>query len=157
MKKSADTSPVTAYEVHSSFRQEMGPGFLLSEFITQDKIEACTNLLQEASDAFFTDALADLQQLEAIMAAPPVAGEHEQVNIYVHNIKALAKVLGFTLITEICVHCVSALNSDQLSDKKRRALLEKLVETLSLAFSQRIRDDGGEAGKAILLSLRKLG
>jgi hypothetical protein len=146
-----------AYEVTSSIKQELGDDFLLSEFITPDKIQSCALLLKQASDEFFTEALADLVHLEQLLAIDPEPNELRQFQIYIQNIQAFAKVLGFTLITEICVHSVVAINNDRLTLEKKRGLIKKLVETLRLAFDQRIRDDGGAIGKAILESLRKLG
>lgn len=160
MSDPKDTSPVLAYEANCELRNAVGEDFRMAEFITDEKIEACEALLQQATDDFFTDAATDLQQLEKLTIVPAEANDvrvtdDQLLETHIYNIKSLAKVLGFTLITEVCVHFISTIHGDSLPEQKRLALLQKLTETLRLAFNRRIRDDGGSTGKALLASLRK--
>lgn len=151
-----ETSPVIIYEVQHSIRQELGEGTKLSEFITAEKIAACNALVQQAADNFFADALADLQNLETLSQHAVSSDSAEHLRTSVYTIKCFAKVLGFKLITEICMHCLAAIDNDTMPEKKKHALLNELVKILRVAFNHRIRDDGGTMGNAMLDSLRTI-
>lgn len=158
-KKSStkDNSAVTAYEGNCNIKRDLGESFSLTEFITEDKIKACDALIHQAAEDFFTDAEPDLEKLEALLTESfdfSNTRATSSLETYVYNIRCLAKVLGFTLITEICIHLINATRTDSFSPEKKSALLRKLVETLRLAFDSRIQDDGGEVGKKILKNLR---
>ena len=155
-EKSPDTSPVIIYDVKNSIRLELGEGTTLSEFITPEKIAACNALVEQAANDFFTEALDDLEKLETLSQQKAANSSIEQLRASIYTIKSFAKVLGFTLITETCVHCLAAIDNDRLPEKKKRALLGELVKILRVAFNHRIRDDGGAMGNAMLDSLRTL-
>ena len=150
--------PVLAYEGNCSLKQDMGGEFKIATYITEEKLKSCETLLQKAVDEFFTDAEADLHALESMIKAitpETIAGGAHQIQTHAYNIKSLAKVLGFTLISEVCVHLVATTASQKLNAEKQKAILENLVNALRLTFMQRIRDDGGVIGQEILKSLRK--
>jgi hypothetical protein len=150
-------APIIALEGNCSLKQATGDGFKVADFITEEKIVACDNLVKKAIHDFFIDAEADLKRLEELtraLAEPLNADEENELQRCAYNIKTMAKVLGFTLITEICIHLVNSLHSKRLSIPKQRALLQKLVDTLRLACNHHIRDDGGVVGKEILMNLR---
>ncbi len=150
--------PVLMYEPNCSLIAEVGVGFKITNFITEEKIKSCETLLEKASEEFFDDAEADLQALERMtseLTAETIDNHAHQMQTHAYNIKSLAKVLGFTLITEICIHLVGTISSNKLSAEKRKAILQSLSGALRLTFMQHIRDDGGEVGKELLNSLRK--
>ncbi len=150
--------PVLAYEGNCSLREEIGADFKAANYITEQKIQACEELLVKAVEEFFTDAEPDLQALERMtreLTADTIEKHAHQLQTHAYNIKSLAKVLGFTLITEICIHLVATIGSPKLSAEKRKAILQNLASALRLTFMQRIRDDGGEVGKELLANLRK--
>jgi hypothetical protein len=150
------TTEVAMYDVQLSISQELGEGTTLASFITPEKIAACNAIVQQATDDFFSEALSDLERLETLSDQPSSPACMEQLRSSIYTIKSFAKVLGFTLITETCVHCLAAIDNEKLTDKKKRALLAELVKILRVAFDHRIRDDGGAMGNAMLMSLRTL-
>lgn len=156
MSSIEEVSPVILYEVQHAISQQLGEGIKLAEFITAEKIAACNAIVQQAADDFFSEALGDLEKLEILAGQSASVPSIEQLRTSIYNIKSFAKVLGFTLITETCVHCLAAIDNDSMPEKKRRALLHELVKILRVAFNHRIRDDGGAMGNAMLSSLRTL-
>ena len=150
--------PVLMYEANCSLIADVGEDFKIASFITEEKIKSCETLLEKASEDFFDDAEVDLQALERMtreLTAETIETHAHQMETHAYNIRSLAKVLGFTLITEICIHLVGTISSKKLSAEKRKAILQSLVGALRLTFMQRIRDDGGAVGKELLNSLRK--
>ena len=148
--------PVTMHDAHLSIKQQLGPDFVMATHITEDRIRACATLVQNAQDAFFSDALPNLEALEKLAVTAegePLDTDALQMNIY--GIRSLAKVLGFALIAEICVYLILALHSVDYTEEKKKLLVAKLAEALRLAFDQRIRGDGEAAGKALLENLRE--
>ena len=156
--KEAKLEPVLAYEANCSLRAELGDDFKVVEYITEEKIRTCEQLLQKAVDDFFIDAEQDLRALERMthdLTADTIEQHAHQMETHAYNIRSLAKVLGFTLITEVCIHLVATLGSGKLSAEKRKAILKNLTSALRLTFIQNIRDDGGVVGKELLNSLRQ--
>ena len=150
--------PVLMYEANCSLIADLGEDFKIATFITEEKIKSCEMLLEKASEDFFDDAEADLQALERMtreLTAETIETHAHQMQTHAYNIRSLAKVLGFSLITEICIHLVGTISSSKLSAEKRKAILQNLVGALRLTFMQHIRDDGGAVGKELLNNLRK--
>lgn len=141
---------VVAYEPNCSMKRKLGDDFALGSLVTEQVISACENLLNRASSSFFQEAEEDLAALEALIRQPlDTAGVTDRLQTHAYNIKSHAKVLGFTLITEICVQLIAAILSTKLAAAKRQPLLQTLVDALRVAFTQQVRDDGGAVGKEI--------
>lgn len=147
---------VLFYESHCEIHDVLGDDFKLADAITDEQIDACAELITQAGNDFFVDAEIDLRALEGLLSAPsqPLA-PHSLLLTHIYNIKSLAKVLGFSLITEICVHFIATIHAQDLTAAKKAALLQKLCEALRLAFTKRIQDEGGNVGKELLKNLRK--
>jgi len=151
--------PVIAYEGNCSLKMELGEGFKISPYITEETIASCDKLLQRAFDEFFQKLEPDFRQLEFIAnsIADPISEEDiHSMQILCYNMKNYAKVLGFTLITEICLHVVNAVNTNKLSFRVQKALIQNMIGVLKIAFDQKIQSDGGETGKEILTRLKTL-
>jgi len=150
---------IVAHQGHSDLKKVLGSDFKLSRIITKETIAACDTMLQEAVADFFTDSLSDLEGLETLSKSPAseIAVQPTRENLLKHsfNIKSHAKMLGFTLITDICSHIVNTMNSTKLSDEKRQQLIMKLAGGLRVAFEHKIRDDGGPVGLEIRNKLEK--
>ncbi len=155
----ADENEIVAHQGHNDMRKVLGSDFKLSKVITKETIAACDTMLQEAVADFFTDELPDLEGLEALVKTPAeeiaVQPTRDALLKHAFNIKSHAKMLGFTLITDICTHIVNTMNSTKLTDEKRQRLIMKLAGGLRVAFDHKIRDDGGEVGLEIRKKLEK--
>ncbi len=156
MNSTEENIPTIIHQVEHAIQTELGDDFSLGDFITAEKIAACNALVQKASDDFFTEALGDLEALEELAHGTKDNVSWEKLRTSIYNIKSFAKVLGFTLITETCVHCLAAIDSETMPSKKKRALVSELVKMLRITFDHRIRDDGGVMGAEMLASLRSL-
>lgn len=152
------TEEVLAYEQHCELKEILGPDFKLGSIITEETIKACEALLNVAADEFFVDAAPDLELLRSLVDKPEAEvmppAYREEVLQLTFNIKGHAKMLGFTLITDICMHVVHCMSSNKISDKKRYKLIRQLVEALRVAFDHKIRNDGGELGLALRQKLQ---
>jgi len=151
-------APTLAYEGNCSLKMVVGKDFKLHALVTEQQVRACERLLKKSVDNFFVDAEADLSKLEKITRTASPDGlsplEMQELQACTYNIKTMAKVLGFSLISEICVHIANSLDHPKLVPLKKRELLKTLVEGLRLACNRKIRDDGGAIGQEILDSLR---
>lgn len=144
---------ILAHEPNCALNQAVGDGFSLSAVITEDTIAACEALIDKSADEFFHAAQTDLTVMFATIQTP-LTEENEQhyvseLMIHTYNIKSLAKLLGFALITDICVYIVSTLHSTKITHEKKHLLVKQLLEALRLTFDQRIRDDGGNFGQEL--------
>jgi hypothetical protein len=147
--------PVIAYPGNAALRKEVGEGFRITSHITDKRIAAVEKSLEESSHAFFEEANPDLDVLEGLVDLKNESPlDREKITTSIYNIRSFAKVLGLPLVTEICVHLTSVNESTHITEKKRKLLLSKLTEALRIAFTRRIRDDGGEFGNAMLENLR---
>lgn len=150
---------VTATTGHTELKKVLGADFKLSRMVTKETIAACDTMLQAAAADFFTDSLPDLHSLTAISKTPAhaiaVEPAKDQLLQHTYNIKSHAKMLGFTLITDICSHIVNIMNSPKLNEEKRQQLILQLVSGLRVAFEHKIRGDGGPVGLEIRNKLEK--
>jgi hypothetical protein len=147
------------YEGNCSLKMELGEGFKISPYITDDTILACEELLQRSCAEFFEKLQPDLRQLLFIANSitDPISEEDiHSMLILCYNIKNYAKLLGFTLITEISINIVNAVNTNKLSFRIKKALIENMLGVLKIAFDQKIQSDGGKTGKEILARLEIL-
>lgn len=156
MTDSITESPILAFEPNCRLKSELGEQFRLSAAIGTENIEACQILLDDAFAQFFHEAEEHLVALEQLVACVSEDSKLEEIHTQAYHIRSHAKVLGLTLITEICVHLIAATSLRTLNLPQQHALLKKLAETLRYAFTHQIRDEGGEAGQDILLQLRRL-
>ena len=155
----APLEPTIAYEGNCSLKMELGEGFKISPYITEETISKCDALLQRSFDGFFETLEPDFRQLMFISnsIAEPISEEDiHSMQILCYNIKNYSKLLGFTLITEICIHVVDAVNTNKLHYRVQKALIENMIGVLKIAFDQKIQSDGGETGKEILARLKTL-
>ena len=152
----APLEPTIAYEGNCSLKMELGEGFKISPYITEETISKCDALLQRAFDEFFQKLEPDFRQLEFIansIADPISEDDIHSMQILCYNMKNYAKILGFTLITEICIHVVNAVNTNKLPFLIQKMLIQNMIGVLKIAFDQKIQSDGGETGKEILARL----
>lgn len=156
MTDSVTEAPILAFEPNCRLKSELGEEFQLAEVIGPENIEACQILLDDALAQFFQEAGEPLNMLEKLVAQLSETSALEEIHTQAYHIRSHAKVLGLTLITEICVHVIAATSLRTLNMPQQHALLQKLVETLRYAFTHQIRDEGGEAGQNILRQLRSL-
>ena len=151
----AKEEPVIAYPGNAALRKEVGESFRITSHVTESRIKAVEKTIDEASHSFFDEANPDLEALEKLLDINSDAPlDKEKVTTTIYNIRSFAKVLGLPLVTEICVYLTSVNESTNITEKKRKLVLNKLAEALRIAFARRIRDDGGEFGKALLENLR---
>jgi hypothetical protein len=151
--------PTIAYEGNSVLKMEIGDGFKISPFITEETIASCQQILYSAVEDFFQKLEPDFRQLDLISKSitDPISDEDiYSMQILCYNIKNYAKVLGFTLITDICIYVVNAVNSHALPFRVQYALIQNMIGVLRIAFDQKIQSDGGETGKEILARLKSL-
>ena len=151
----AKEEPVIAFPGNAALRKEVGENFRITSHITSKRIEALAQTIDEASMSFFDEANPDLAALEKLLDLKDESPlNKEKCSACIYNVRSFAKVLGLPLVTEICVYLTSVNESTHMTETKRKLVLHKLTEALRLAFNHRIRDDGGEFGKALLESLR---
>lgn len=146
-------SPVFALEANCTLRREVGDDFSAREAISEAQLQACERLFDDASDSFFTEAAADMARLNALANTP--LNDLEAVLVPVHNVQSLAKILGFTLISNLCMLVVHTVHSRKLAEHKKAALLVELIHALDLTFLRRIRDDGGAFGTQLRADLNR--
>lgn len=149
----SDANDVQAYESNCGLKKEVGADFSLAASITPEQIKACGELLDTALADFFNEAASDLAALK-VMVAKETASLPAMLT-HTYNIKSLAKVLGLTLVTDLCIHMVDTVYSGKLKETQKRALLAKLVEALDLTFARQIRDDGGRFGSDLRARLHR--
>lgn len=139
------TEDVMAYESNCGLKKDVGTDFSINTLISEAQLIKCEELMDQATIEFFNDAAPDLQALKQLTPG----NDPTSWLRYAHNIRSLAKLLGFTLITDTCMHIVDTVSSNKVSPEKKSALLSKLVQTLDLCFQQKVRDDGGAVGKEV--------
>jgi hypothetical protein len=150
--------PTIAYEGNCALKMELGDSFKIAPFVTEETIASCENIIQKATDDFFIKLEPDFRQLQFIASSigDPISDEDiYSMQILCYNIKNYAKVLGFTLITEICIHVTDAVNSPKLPFRIQHALIQNMIGVLRIAFDQKIQSDGGNTGQEILNKLKK--
>ncbi len=155
MSQPSDNAPVFAYEPNCQLKQELGEEFSLEEAISEEQLRACEALVDQAAEDFFAEASSDLRALAAMTHPAEGATDYEQLLMHAYNIKSLAKVLGFTLITDVCMHLVGTVHSQKLSETQKQAMLNTLVDALAMTFDHRIRDDGGTFGRELRAKLTR--
>lgn len=157
----SQTETTLAYEPYSEIRKLIGDDVVLSEIFTEDRIQACAKLISIARNTFFDITATELNMLERLAMAPVVAEDESRnfiAGIVVHagNIKGQAEILGFTLIARICGQIAQACHVTHQRQDVKRMLITKMVETLRLAYKQKITDEGGAIGQEILAQLERI-
>ncbi len=152
---------VIAYEPYSEIRKVIGQDIPLTSIFTPERIQAAAQVIKTAREKFFEITETELKMLENLVGATVVHADEyiafsDGVAAHAINIKGQAEILGYTLIARITTKISAYCNSSQHPQKVRDALLKKMVETLRLAYQQRIMDEGGPAGKEILGILESL-
>ncbi|MFM9889748.1 MAG: hypothetical protein ACKVOE_03755 [Rickettsiales bacterium] len=150
-----ENDAILAYEPNCELRNIVGEDFRLADIVTDEKIAACEALLEKAAADFFIDAAADLSALRAVATLGWASSDFEALLTHTYNIKSFAKVLGFTLITDVCMHIVNTAHSQKLDMKKKQALLVQLIGTLQLTFDKQLRNDGGHFGQELSAQLSR--
>lgn len=150
-----EEEPVLSYEPNCELRNVVGEDFRLADIVTEEKIAACEALLEKAAADFFVDAAPDLDILCAMAKKGWPGNDFDSLLTHTYNIKSHAKVLGFTLITDVCMHIVNTVHSTKLEEKKKHALLVQLIGTLQLTFVKQLRSDGGHFGQELRAQLSR--
>lgn len=150
-----------AYEPFSEIRQLIGADVVLSDIFTEDRIQACARLIDLARNTFFEITNTELNMLERLAGAPVVREDESRnfiagIVVHANNIKGQAEILGFTLIARICAQIALACHATHQQQDIKRILITKMVETLRLAYKQKITDEGGAVGKEILAQLDRI-
>jgi hypothetical protein len=124
-------------------------------FLTKEEYEAKRAIKDAEGEA--TERLTEAYQRNT--GRKPTVAQLEAVVALDKNVqnahKNYAKVLGFTLITEICIHVTDAVNSPKLPFRIQHALIQNMIGVLRIAFDQKIQSDGGNTGQEILNKLKK--
>ncbi|MGB4102418.1 MAG: hypothetical protein WBK91_11000 [Alphaproteobacteria bacterium] len=150
-----------AYEPFSEIRNLIGEDVVLKDVFTEDRIQACARLIDQAKNTFFEITNTELNML-AQLAAAPVIQEDESKSFIAgivaraDNIKGQAEILGFTLIARICMQISAVCHASRQRYDVKLLLITRMVDTLRLAYKQKITDEGGVIGKEILAQLDRI-
>jgi hypothetical protein len=166
IKPSTDDGVVYAYEPNLSLQKIIGAASV-ADIFTKEKIEACQKLLDDAKSSFFDTAKDDMCTITALVSNKALVDNFEQLcsQLFepVSNIKGQANIFGFPLISCICKYLLEYC-ADGTSGAPVTArdvfIINRLVEALDRAFSEKIVDAGGAIEKeliAVIEQARKVG
>ncbi len=157
MTQKNSTDDVVAVEAHSEIKEILGKEVELSKVFSKEKIIACQKIINSAKNNFFDTAKKELSELKKLLKSNiDSQNDDEDIIKPLASIRSQAETLGFILITQVCDYIIKYYESETMDNKKRIRIIDKLVDTLKLAFDQKIKDDGGPLGKELLLNLRKI-
>ncbi len=160
MNQETDGDNVTYahYEPEPALRTLIGKFIHLSDIFTQEKIDACQKLIDDAKALFFEISLPDI----AIITNDLIKGKSSSNNRQeickilfqpVSNIKGQAEIFGFPLIARICnyliEYCEESYHSQNMT-MKDIFIITKLEEALLRAFHQKIVDSDGAMEKELV-------
>ena len=156
-KQSADYT--VAYEPDLSLKKIIGEKVSLNEIFTPEKIAAGNKIIEESRNQFFVKApeeIKKLSELSASTSADPLK-TLTSISTIAANLKGEGEMYGFTFVQKVCTHimetCRDEIKGKGADMKTSLALVLKLTQTLDYAVKHAIKDDGGEAGRAILADL----
>lgn len=157
-KKSSDSFNAYAYEPDHSLQEMIGLSVSISDIFSQERIDRCQRIVDDAKVSFFHLADADMDKIRDIVSsgvdAIPTKTLCAQLFVPVSNIKSQAEAFGFPLITSVCKYlmkyCEDGANDLKPTGKKEAFIITKLIEVLQHALSHQIMDSGGEIEEELI-------
>ena len=129
--------------------------------ILNDKVvvEAQTDLLK-AEGEFLEWARADIKRLEKafrmVRQNPKNPNAREALLEAAYAIKSQAGIFGYPLGTEVAALLVDYLRSPRVLTAKKLIVIDKHIETISVIFKEKIKENGQGIAMDMLYSLRRL-
>ena len=151
---SKDTAYVMAYRPDYSLKKSIGVEVPLSDIFTAEKIASGNRIIEIGRNCFFMEAKEEIKKLLAVISPDAeVTGALPAVTIIAANLKGEVEMYGFSLIQKICSRMMETCNDMREKTDTKLAAIRNLTQALSFSVENKIRDDGGEAGKALLVDI----
>ena len=134
---------------------------LEDKIFTKEKAELCQQMINEASGSCFeqnAEAPARLTKLCDAM----VSGQGDIPVLYkkmaseAFALKSQSDSLSFDLIADVALSLSNYCNHRKVFEDAHENVVRKHIDTLNVAFSQKLEGDGGETGKQLLAALYEM-
>lgn len=153
---------VQAYEPDKRLRDKIGRDVdLRKDIFTPEQIAKTQQVINEAAADFFDETLKDVEAMHA-ECRQLEAGEGDAKALLselagrAQLIKGQAETLGFTLVAKVGASLCDYCRNQNDSDETAAIVVRKHVDTLRVAFHERLNGDGGDTGKELIVSLNRL-
>lgn len=146
---------ILAYEPDLSLQKMIGDGVQFKDILTPELRQACQKLIDDARDAFFDEEKPHVEEIRKLAKAGDVRDLPKIAGI-ASEIRAQAKIFGFSFICNLCEQIVSFALLPGKSAEKKFLVLSRFIDALYIAMIQKMRDEGGALEKELNMSVEYL-
>ena len=158
----AGGNEVKAFDPQKKLKDKIGKDVnLRKDIFTPEQIAKTQEVLDEAAAGFFHDAVADLERVHRACG---------QIEDGKGNVKALVKeighkatvmrgqseALGFELVAKVSASLSDYCKTHSFTHETAIVVIRKHIDTLRVAFHEKLEGDGGQTGDELIQSLNKL-
>lgn len=155
-------SGVNAYAPDYALKKKIGNDVdLRRDVFTEDRMAMSQQVIDEAAGEFFDDAAEDVEWMHTACGRIEKGGEGDietmkEIGQRAHRLKGQAETLGFGLVAKVGSSLSNYCQAQRSADETAVIVVRKHVDTLRVAFHQRLEGTGGEVGGELIQSLEKL-
>lgn len=153
---------VENFEGDDALHSKVGKHLDTKESIfSDDKIDACQGLIDDAVKVFFSDNLSVLAEMRKACDAME-SGEGDvgalpsQLAQEAQSLKSQAETLGFVLVSELANSLYNFCSKRFKADESGLTVARKHIDALQVAFQNKLTGDGGDIGKQLMKGLDML-
>lgn len=133
---------------------------LRRDVFTPENIAKTQELIDEAAADFFDDSMEEIDKMVTACAKMETAENptvlQNEIGMIAQLLKGQAETLGFDLVAEVGNSLANYCRTHQDSPQTATIIVRKHVDTLRVAFHQRLEGRGGAVGSELVESLEKL-
>ena len=151
-----------AFEPDFAIRDKIGKDVdLRKDVFTADRIAKSQEVINEAANDFFGDAQANVDAMISLCDAieADASDYKNKVKDIAENailLRGQSETLGFGLVAKVSDSLNHYCMQTQEHSESAVIVLRKHIDTLRVAFHEKLKGDGGQIGQELIQSLDKL-
>ncbi|HCI46983.1 MAG TPA: hypothetical protein DFI00_06800 [Rhodospirillaceae bacterium] len=146
--------PFRIIEVRNNLKNKASRQEGISPKEAIEKAEARVADLAEEYDTRLKDDIEQLRELSSQISTQPVETWQKPLLRLVHDMEGQAGVFGFEIISFVSGSAGRVLEHAPPDHPKYLATIEAHCDAIFLVYNQKIRGDGGSAGRALVRGLK---